>query len=85
MWPKRLGHKKEDHVFIKLRLVPTLWCKVKTVSAYKPSKFNLYKPSQRILVPMRWLCLNKLKHLLPKLKEYPITSSLDNETKFLGT
>ena len=32
---------------------------------------------------MRRLYLNKLKHPLPKLKEYSITSSLDNETKFL--
>ena len=63
--------------------MPTLWYRVKTVSAYKPSNFNLYKPSQRTSIPMRWLCLNKLKHQLPKLKQYSVTSSLDNETKFL--
>jgi len=63
--------------------VLTLWYRVKTISPYKPSNFNLYKPSQRTPIPMRWLCLNKLQHSLPKLKECPVTSSLDNETKFL--
>jgi len=63
--------------------VPTLGCRVKIVSTYKLSIFNLYKPSQRIPVPTRLLYLNKLKHSLPKLKEYPVTSSLDNKTKFL--
>ena len=81
MWPKRLCHKKADSSFSKLSLVPTLWCRVKMVSTYKPS--NLYKPSQRTPIPMRWLCLNKLKHSLSKLNEYAITSSLNNETKFL--
>ena len=41
---------------------------VKIVAAYKQFKFNLYKPPQRIIVSMGWLCLNKLKHPLPKLK-----------------
>ena len=32
---------------------------------------------------MKCLCLNKLKHPFPTLKDYITVSSLDKETKFL--
>ena len=76
MWPKRLCHKQVECSFTKPRLVPTLWCKVKKVSAKRLLRFNLYKPSQRIPEPIKWLCLNKLKHPLPNLKEYPLSKCI---------
>lgn len=47
----------------------------------KLSRFSLYKLLQRVPIPMRLLCLNKLSYPLLKLIEYPFL--FNRETKLL--
>ena len=82
MWPKDLCHKKADCSFNKLPSILILWRRIKSVSANRLSRFSLYKLWQRVQYQINNY-VNKLKHSLPKLNEYPVLSDLDKETKFL--